>query len=202
MFDLALVIGEAPVRVLGIGGSMRAGSKTRVLLQAALRRAEAAGAGVYLADVRDLSLPVYDEDLPLEAYPSSLATLLDAAREADGIILASPTYHGTISGAVKNALDALNFLADDEPSYLAGKPVGLMALGGGGAANVLTSLQHTARALNGVVIPTVVMASGSAIQDGCLRDEAVQRRVQWMVDELLDLAVRLRKPVPVGASVC
>lgn len=195
MFDLALVIGEAPVRILGIGGSMRAESKTLVLLHQALRRAEAAGAGVFLGDVRKLAIPVFDDDLPLTAYPGSLATLLDAAREADAIILASPTYHGTISGAVKNVLDALNFLEGDDPPYFAGKPVGLMALGGSGAANVLTSLQHTARGLNGVVIPTVVMAGGSAIQDGCVQDEAVRRRVQLMVDELLDFAVRLRKPV-------
>lgn len=189
-------IDSKSIRILGIGGSTRHGSKSLVLLQNALRVAEAAGASVTLADVRELRLPVYDDDLPLDAYPATLSQLLTAAREADAIILCSPTYHGTVSGAVKNALDALNFLFDDDPPYFAGKPVGLMAMGGGGAANVLTNLHHATRALNGLTIPTTVIAGGSAIRDGEVSDENVQRRLQWMVDELLDLAVRLRRPAP------
>ena len=70
-------------------------------------------------------------------------------RAADSFVLCSPTYHGTITGAVKNALDALNFL-DERPGDtrrpdLGGRPMALMALGDGGAANVLTSLYHASR---------------------------------------------------------
>jgi FMN reductase len=185
-----------PVRVLGIGGSMRQGSKSLALLRGALGIAEEAGAIATLADVRELSLPIYDDDLPLAAYPPTLSELLAAAREADAYILCSPTYHGTVSGVVKNALDLLNFLVDDSPPYFGGKPVALMALGGGGAANVLTSLHHTARALNGLTISTVVMAGGGAIADSVVTDPNVQRRLLLMVDELLDLATRLRRPTP------
>ncbi|MFT4039341.1 MAG: NAD(P)H-dependent oxidoreductase, partial [Thermomicrobiales bacterium] len=71
---------DAPIRVLGIGGSTRADSRSRVLLRHALRRLEAAGAGVALADVRQMALPIYDDDLPLEAYPDSLRQMLAAAR--------------------------------------------------------------------------------------------------------------------------
>lgn len=182
----------APIRVLGIGGSIRQGSKSLVLLKNALREAEDAGAEVILADVRALDLPIYDDDRPLADYPSSLHELLAAARAADAFILCSPTYHGTVSGAVKNALDALNFLFDDDPRYLGGKPVALLALGGGGAANVLNSLHHATRALNGLTVPTTVIASGSAIHAGEITDEAVRRRLQGMVHELLDLTLRLR----------
>lgn len=182
----------APLRVLGIGGSTRAGSRSLILLRHALRVAEDAGAGVALADVRQLALPMYDEDLPLEAYPDSLRHLLASAREADAFIFCSPTYHGTITGAVKNVFDCLNFLVDDTPRYLQGKPVALMALGGGSAANVITALDHSARGLNGLVLPTTVISSGSALQDGELTDPRVQQRVQAMVDELLDVTARLR----------
>lgn len=188
-------VGGAPVRVLGIGGSTRQGSKSRVMLMSALRLAEEAGADVTLADVRALDLPIYDDDRPLEDYPTSLHQLLASARAADAYILCSPTYHGTVSGAVKNALDALNFLYDDDPPYFARKPVALMALGGGGAANALTSLHHTTRALNGLTIPTSVIASGRDIVDGDVVADTVQRRLDWMVSELLDLASRLRRPV-------
>jgi FMN reductase len=192
-----VIIGESPIRILGIGGSTRQGSKSLTLLQTALRVAEDAGASTTLANVRELALPIFDDDLPREASPPALFQLIDDARAADAYVLCSPTYHGTVSGAVKNALDALNFMGDDDPPYFAGKAVALMALGGGGAANVLTSLHHTARALNGLTIPTVVISGGSAIREGAVTDEMVQRRVGWMIEELLDLAARLRTPAHV-----
>lgn len=188
---------DAPLRVLGIGGSTRAGSHSLVLLRHALRLAETAGAGVAMGDVRQMALPMYDDDLPLDGYPPALRQLLEFAREADAFIFCSPTYHGTISGAVKNAFDCLNFLVDDTPRYLQGKPIALMALGGGSAANVITALDHSARGLNGLVLPTTVISSGSAIQDGDVADPRVQQRVQAMVDELLDVALRLRVSAPV-----
>jgi FMN reductase len=191
----------APLRVLGIGGSIRAGSSSLVLLRHALRAAESAGAGVALGDVRQMALPMYDDDLPLDGYPPSLRLLLESAREADAFIFCSPTYHGTISGAVKNAFDCLNFLVNDTPRYLQGKPIALMALGGGSAANVITALDHSARGLNGLVLPTTVISSGSAIQDGEVTDPRVLGRVQAMVDELLDVTTRLRAGAP-ALSVC
>ncbi len=183
---------EAPIRVLGIGGSTRKGSKSLALLQSALHEAAEEGAEVTLADVRALDLPMYDDDRPLDDYPPSLHELLASTRAADAFIFCSPTYHGTVSGAVKNALDALNFLDGDEPRYLGGKPVALLALGGGGAANVLNSLHHATRALNGLTIPTTVIVSGSVIHDGAITDEGVRRRLQGMTRELLDLTARLR----------
>jgi FMN reductase len=183
---------EPPLRVLGIGGSTRRASKSLVLLQSALHLAADTGAEVTLADVRALDMPIYDHDRSLQDYPSSLHELLSAARAAEAYILCSPTYHGTVSGAVKNILDALNFLEVEDPPYFAGKPVALMAIGGGGAANVLNSLHHATRALNGLTIPTTVIAHGSAIRDGEISDEEVRRRLFRMVHELLDLAVRLR----------
>lgn len=71
-----------------------------------------------------------------------------------------------------------------------------MALGGGSAANVITALDHSARGLNGLVLPTTVIASGSAVQDGEVADGRVGQRVQAMVDELLDVTTRLRASAP------
>jgi FMN reductase len=163
-------------------------------LRTALQHAEGAGATVSLADVRALDLPIYDQDRPLTDYPATLPTLLATVREADAYILCSPTYHGTMSGAVKNALDTLNFLGSHEPRYLAGKPVALMALGGGGAENTITGLQHAARGLNGLVIPTIVIAGSGTVSDSGIVDDLLRSRMHGMVDELLALARRLRRP--------
>src|SRR5262245_33416100 len=138
----------ARLRILGIGGSTRLGSFSLVALKSALKVVEELGAQPVLADVRELALPVYNDDWSLGDYPSSLAWRLEAVRASDAILLCSPTYHGTIAGGIKNVLDALNYLWDDR--YVDGRVVGLMAMGGGSAANVINALYHTTRALNGL----------------------------------------------------
>ncbi len=193
MNDEIMTHPHAP-RLLGIGGSTRAGSLSLGVLKAALQRAEDAGARTVLADVRALALPVYDADLPVDAYPPTLAWLLAEVRVADAYLLCSPTYHGTVAGGVKNTLDALEFLAADAPPYFGGKVVGLMAVGGGGA-NVISSLTHATRALHGLAAPTVVTAPGAAVDPdtGHIRDAAVRQRLALMVGDVLDLTRRLRR---------
>jgi FMN reductase len=166
------------------------------LLKAALRLAETAGAATVLADVRALGLPVFNDEWPLEAYPPTLAWLLDEVRAADAYLICSPTYHGTVSGAVKNVLDALNLLGDDTPPYLGGKVVGLLALGGGSATNVINSLYHAVRALNGLAAPTAVTLPDSVLDPhtGEIVDAAAGRRLTRLVDDVLGLTARLRRP--------
>ena len=191
-----------PVRVLGIGGSTRLGSTSLAALRSALRLAAEAGAETALADVRTLALPLYDEDRAVADYPASLGHLLAAARAADAYLLCTPTYLGTIAGALKNVLDLLSFLASEAPPYLGGKPVGLMAVGGANAAQALVALQQTAQSLNGLVVPTVVTVPRWAIGAGSegLVDAAIRRRLQRMTGELVDVGGRLRRPIMAGVD--
>lgn len=188
---------DRPLQLLGIGGSTRVGSKSRATLASALAIAEARGADVILADVRTLDFPLFNSDRPRAEEPATLNWLIEKARKADGIIVCSPTYHGSITGAVKNALDYLDLMADgaqDEPQSLADKAVGLIATGGGGG-NVTTPLYHSVRALNAIVAPTVVHIANGAIDgdSGSVTDPAACARLEAMVDQVLDLAARLRR---------
>ena len=185
-----------PIQILGIGGSTRRDSRSLAALSAALRLAEAAGATTGLADVRELALPLYDADQPATADPPSLLQLRQDVRAADAYILCSPTYHGSISGAVKNVLDALNPLGSDDPPYLAGRPVALMALGGSTAMNVIDALAHASRALNGLPTTTPVTLSGALVELHAANgsDPVLLDRMRRMIDELIDLASRLRRP--------
>jgi FMN reductase len=192
---------SAPIRILGIGGSTRRGSLSLALLKATLGLAEAAGARTVLADVRELDLPLYSDDRPLDEYPATLRWLLDEVRAADAYLLCSPTYHGTVAGGVKNALDALNFLWDAEPPYFGGKVVGLLALGGAGATNVINALHHTTRAMNGLTSPTTAIIGESALDpERCtLRDENAERRLRQLATEIIALTRRLQQaPVPIA----
>lgn len=184
----------APVRVLGIGGSTRRGSMSLLALNVALKVADERGARTSLAAVRDLDLPMYNGERHLNDYPPSLAWLLDEVRAADAFILCSPTYHGTISGAVKNVLDSLEFLAEDQPRYLGGKAVALLGYGGASAMNVINSLYHTVRTLNAYVVPTVVILSRDTldIEHMDVKDQNLRRRLVTMVGEMIDLGGMLR----------
>lgn len=191
--------GTRRVRIVGIGGSTRIGSKSLIMLKTALRMADDEGALAILADVRELDLPLYDDDKPIEAYPESLARLIEACRAADAFIFSSPTYHSTLSGAVKNVLDFLNFLWEESDPYLQGKPVGLMALGGPGSMNTINALHHSARGLNGLSVPIVATIPGNGVDaaTGAVTDQNGLTRMRGTVTELIDLASRLRRPISV-----
>jgi FMN reductase len=154
--------------ILGLGGSLRPGSVTMLALRVALAGAEAAGASTELLDLATLPLPMFNGTYSLEAYTyegrDAILTVLNAVRRAQGFIFASPTYHNTISGSLKNALDYLELLKDDIPPRLEGKVVGLMSvqLGVSGTGNhTITTMLLAARAMRAWVAPTMVAVPDS-----------------------------------------
>lgn len=185
-----------PVRILGIGGTTSEKSWSLVPLDAVLERARARGGEVARATVYELDLPMFRTDWRLEDYPPSLAWLLEEIRKADGLIICSPTYHGTISGAIKNVLDALIFLGWDQPPYLGGKPVGIMAYGGMTSMGVLQALTQCVRGLKGITIPTHIAVPEKAIDKttATIVDERIHARMDEMIDELISFSARLRVP--------
>lgn len=185
-----------PLRILGVGGTTSEKSWSLVPLDAALDKASAAGANVVRATIYELDLPMFRTDWKLEQYPPTLPWLLDQIRLADGIIICSPTYHGTMSGAIKNLLDMLIFLGWDKPAYLGGKPVALMAYGGMTSMGVLSGLTQVVRGLKGITIPTHIAVPERAVdrEEISIIDDRVLSRMDEMIDELLSFAERLRGP--------
>ncbi len=154
--------------ILGLGGSLRPGSVTTLALRIALAGAQEAGATTELLDLATLPLPLFNGTYSLEEYTAeghdAILTLLNAVRKAQGFIFASPTYHNTISGSLKNALDYIELLKDDVPPRLEGKVVGLMSvqLGVSGTGNhTITTMLLAARAMRAWVAPTMVAVPDS-----------------------------------------
>ncbi len=88
--------------ILGIAGSLRAGSHNAQLLRLA---AEELPHGVELVVFDGLAeIPAYDADLE-DLAPAAVDELKTAISEADAILVATPEYNGSIPGALKNALD-------------------------------------------------------------------------------------------------
>jgi FMN reductase len=155
------------VNVVGIGGSLRADSQSERALRIALDGAERAGAKTTLITGADLVLPFYDPAVP-ERSPAAYR-LVEELRNADGVVLVSPGYHGTVSGLVKNALDYIEDLREDTRPYLDGRAVGCVAAARGwqAAVNTLTSLRSIVHALRGWPTPL-----GAAVNSAHVRFEA------------------------------
>lgn len=149
---------------------MRADSATEEALQAALASAERAGAETALHDGQFLAgLPHFSPSDPTRT--AEARALVEAVRRADGLIVASPGYHAGISGMVKNALDYLEDLREDERPYLSGRAVGCIATGSGWQATVATlaSLRGIVHALRGW--PTPLGATVTKTPDGGQSEE-------------------------------
>ena len=178
--------------IIGIGGTTRAGSSTEKALRFALRVAADGGAetgGFFGPELAQL--PMYAPENPdRTASAQRLATEL---RRADGIIVASPGYHGSVSGLVKNALDYVEDLRDDERSYFDGMAVGCIATGAGWQAIVATlqQLRTIAHALRGW--PTPLGAAINSTQkvfddDGDVVDERSRFQLETVAREVLQFA--------------
>lgn len=156
------------IRLLGIGGAVRPGSTTERALAACLRSAQAKGCETRLLGGDFLGrLPMYDPRA--DAPTPEQVELVAAVREADGLILASPGYHGSISGVMKNALDTLEFTRGDPAPYLQDKAVGTIIVSDGGQAGGagLIALRAIIHALRGWPTPF-----GAALRSQALLDEA------------------------------
>lgn len=145
---------ENKLRILAIDGATRQHSRTRQLLYLLKKDFSDPDVDFTIFDQEKSPLPLYDE---LKLHDEVVQNFLKLVREADGIILSSPEYHGGISGALKNALDWIDFLEDED--FLKGKVVGLVG-GGGSLANAGATFQMMmiTRALHGWLMPEVIIS--------------------------------------------
>jgi len=175
--------------IVGIGGTTRANSSTDKALRFALSVAEKEGAETILFDGPTLDrFPHYAPEKPERCAEAD--DLVAAVRKADGIIVATPGYHGTISGLVKNALDYTEDLREDENPYFAGRPVGVIATGAGwqGTVSAMEALRSVVHALRGW--PTPLGAAINTSQpvfspDGDPIDERVAFQLTTVAQEVM-----------------
>ena len=179
------------ITVVGIGGSMREGSQSERALSVVLRSARLAGAETVAITGMELVLPFYD---PAVLDRSGAAhRLVDVLREADGVVLVSPGYHGTVSGLVKNALDYVEDLRADTRPYLDGRAVGCvaMALGWQAAVTTLTALRSIVHALRGWPTPLGAALNSTEVsfdERGIPSDPAVERTLHTIGEQVVQFA--------------
>lgn len=194
--------------IVGIGGTTRPNSSTELAVRTALKAAEALGADTVMFDGPSLMLPLYDPADPVRTPEA--AAFVAALRRCHGIIVASPGYHGSISGLIKNALDYTEDMRGGRAVYFDGRAMGCIASANGWQATgtTLAALRSIAHALRAWPTPLGVAINSTErvfeLGGGCA-DEAVARNLRIMAEQVVEFA-RMRhalaenEPVPEMAA--
>lgn len=179
------------VHVVGIGGSIRTDSQSERALRIALAGAEEAGAKITMISGSQLMLPFYDPAIP--DRPPDAVHMIEELRAADGVLLVSPGYHGTVSGLVKNALDYVEDLRGDQRPYLHGRAVGCVAAAFGwqAAVTTLTALRSIVHALRGWPTPLGAAVNSQEVtfdEDGNCSDAKVAESLRLIGGQVVEFA--------------
>ena len=167
------------LRILGVAGSLRAGSLNRSLLRAAVALAPE-GMAIELFDLNDV--PLYNGDVEAAGDPPSVAAFKQAIAAADGVLMATPEYNHGVPGVMKNAVDWASRPPREAP--LGGKPVGLIGASPGqtGTARGQSQLRQAFEFTNSYCMPQpellVFKAHEKFDAEGRLTDAATAEYLQ------------------------
>jgi FMN reductase len=181
--------GRLPL-IVGIGGTTRPGSSSEKAMALALAAAERLGAKTRRFAGRELMLPMYDPGP--DAITGHARELIEALRAADGVIIASPCYHGGVSGLIKNAIDYTEEMRADPRVYLDGRACGVIGIGYGnqGPGTVVQQLRQIVHALRGWNVPLGVAVNAAVVKfegEGCT-DPAIAAQIEIMAKQVVDFA--------------
>jgi len=165
-------------KILAFAGSLRRDSWNKKIVRVAAQGATNAGAEVTLLDLRDLPMPIYDEDIErADGLPAHAKQLKQLMKEHQGFLIASPEYNSSISAALKNAIDWASRAEPGEPALACyqGKVAGLVAASPGalGGLRGLVTARSILGNLGVIVVPEQVAVSkvGEAFgEDGKMKD--------------------------------
>jgi chromate reductase, NAD(P)H dehydrogenase (quinone) len=173
------------IRILGISGSLRSGSHNTALLRAAAMSLPPEAELEVYDGLRDL--PPYDADLDVEPQDPAVARLREAIADADGVIISTPEFNGSIPGALKNALDWASRPFPD--NALKGKPVAVVGASTGlfGAVWAQAEVKKVLGVIGADVLDgelPVGQASGAFGDDGHLVDPDLRNALEELVGVL------------------
>ena len=186
-------------KILAFAGSLRTDSFNKKLVQIAATGARRSGADVTYIDLRDLPLPLFDQDLEArEGLPGNARKLKDLFLAHRGLLIASPEYNSSISAALKNAIDWVSRPVPGESPLQCfdGKVCGLLSASPG-ALGGLRGLVHVRSILGNIkvlIIPeqvTVPKAGDAFTAEGSLKDAAVQKNVEQIGARVTEMVRRL-----------
>lgn len=186
-------------RILAFGGSLRRGSFNQQLVRIAAEGARRAGASVTVFELRELPMPVFDEDLEREqGLPANAKRFKELMKEHAGLLVSAPEYNSSITAALKNAIDwASRAEAGEKPlACFTGKVCGLMAASPGalGGLRGLVTVRSILSNIHVLVLPEQVAVSKAHeafTADGQLKDEKQNAAVLRIGARVAEVAGKL-----------
>lgn len=187
-------------KILAFAGSLRKGSFNKMLVKIAADGARKAGAEVTFIDLRELPLPVFDEDLEKEqGTPHNAKRLKQFFMEHQGLLIASPEYNSSVSAALKNAIDWVSRPVQGEPPLAAfdGKVASIMAASPGalGGLRGLVTLRSILGNIRVIVLPeqvAVVKAHEAFNAQGSLNDARQAAAVEKLGANVATLLAKIQ----------
>lgn len=190
---------QAP-NILAFAGSLRKDSFNKRLVKIAAQGARDAGGEVTYIDLADYPMPMFNEDIEASTGMDPVARKFkELMIAADGILLSSPEYNGSISGALKNAIDWASRPEKGETPLIAfkDKPIQLMSASPGGLGGI-RGLIHLRGMLGGIqmmVMPQqhcVSQAHTVMDKEGNLTDEKQREIVIGLGKKLVETVKKLK----------
>lgn len=138
-----------------------------------------------------LNLPHYDPNPGVRS--AGAAALVSALRQADGVVVSSPGYHGTISGLLKNALDYIEDMRNDDRPYLSERSVGIIVCADGIQAmgstmNTLRSIAHALRAWPTPFAAAISSGARPFAPDGAAQSVEVEQSLKLLAAQVVEFA--------------
>jgi len=184
-------------RIVAFAGSLKKESLNHKLIMAAAKQAQLAGAQVEVLSLADFDIPLFNEDIEQQGPVAAVEAFKDKIRSADGLLVASPDYNGSISGVLKNALDWASRTAPEATPAFANTTVALLATSPGGLGGI-RALPHVRQIFVGMgaLVLTPQLALGGAYQafdaQGDLADEGMAAQLTNLTQELVTTASKLK----------
>jgi NAD(P)H-dependent FMN reductase len=188
-------------KIVAFAGSLRTASFNKKLIALAAEAARTAGAEVTTVDLRELALPLFDQDIEdATGLPDGAKRFKALLRESDGFLIASPEYNSSITAALKNAIDwASREESDDEPSLVAfrGKAAAIFSASPGalGGLRGLVTLRSILGNIGVHVLPDqlCIPTAHQAFDDaGKLKEERKAKQLTELAYALVAFARKLK----------
>jgi azobenzene reductase len=183
------------LEVLLVAGSAECPSRTRATLAVVADLLQEMGVAHHLWDLATDPLPLFDPRYypnPHTNTSASVRLFAQYADRADAFVLASPVYHNSFSGVLKNALDSLSI------AQFRAKPIALISCGNNDrtGSQPCDQLRIVARGLLAVAIPAQLVTLPTdftfAQEQYHLVNDVIHQRVVHLVDELVSYASLMR----------
>ena len=172
------------IKILGVGSSMRENSFSTSTLKIGLDMANNLGAETRLLNLQKTQIPMFYSQ---KNETDEIKKVKDDVKWADAFILATPDYHGSMSGVMKNFLDY--FWSD-----FAGKLFGYICASHEKGLTVMDQMRTAVRQCYGWSMPYGFSINGEEdFENGQIKNPQLQSRLEMLFRDLTIYGELIRK---------